>query len=72
METEEAKKFKFTAIKLQGNPEWVWFRQENVRVDEFHYIHGTFGWGKNGTKTNITVKTELIEGQIWSDELQYK
>jgi hypothetical protein len=60
----------YTAIKVEGMSHWLWFKNDNVEEN-----HGTFtgksGWGKGGTHTNITIKSDMIKGRIESKELQY-
>jgi len=62
---------KYTAVKLKYHPYWIWFQMDKVKIDRHNFLIGNDGWGKGGAKTNINVNCKIIEGQIWSDELQY-
>lgn len=63
-------KNKYTAIKVKGINHWFWFECEKFETVN-HEITGKAGWGKGGAYTDLTISTNLVEGQIFSDALQY-
>ena len=61
---------KYTAIKVKGIKHWIWFEVKNTELFDDKFI-GTKGWGINGVQTEMDVNVDLIEGQIFSEVLQY-
>lgn len=61
---------KYIAIKLQGFDHWIWFETAKTKREHGEF-EGRHGWGKAGAFTEIKTQARLIEGEIFSDTLQY-
>lgn len=60
---------RYTAIKIVGFPHWLWFKtSETFRRQGI--FQGASGWGHLFTPTSVTVREELIVGEIKSFSLQ--
>lgn len=71
MESHEiSKETKYLAIKVAGLSHWLWFERAKVTVSS-NLFTGKEGWGDDGAFTEVCVNTDLIEGEMASDTLQY-
>ena len=60
---------KYLGIKVVGFDYWIWFEKTKVE-EEDGYFCGKTGWGKNGTCTDLSIPSRLIEGRMESQNLQ--
>jgi len=61
---------KYIGIKIKGLDHWLWFEKSKVSEASLYFC-ATEGWGKDGEVTSIGVDTNLIEGRITSNALQF-
>lgn len=61
----------YKAIKIKGLDFWVWFKVDKITESSQGFC-GEGGWGKGGAQISIKIKSELIEGSMLSDNLQYR
>lgn len=65
-------KLKYIALKLKGFKYWIWFQTKDLHYENYEWESMGDGWGKDGARTTIyRISDNLIEGRIYSDELQY-
>lgn len=67
----EESKSKYTAVKICGFNRWYWFKTDSI-LEEGGQFKGAGGWGKGGAYTDLTVNSDLIEGRVTSECLQYE
>lgn len=61
---------KYIAVKVKGIEHWFWFESAKVTRNGGIFV-GKDGWGKGGAYTNLSIKEEMIEGELQSEDLQY-
>lgn len=70
-EKELGKNKQYIAIKLKNFSHWLWFERIHVVKANGEFV-GLYGWGADGAGTDVKVHVNQIEGEMYSDALQYR